>query len=110
MNESDIKHKEISKEQDLNTSSKKNETNGKLDEMEEDEDDFDNNTNDIFTYAATSSNKNEAKILQKILLKLKSRFKSRVVLQETVNSLSNLNTKTNIFFWLNLQLFCFFST
>lgn len=44
--------------------------------------------NDIFTYAAKNLNKNEAKIMQKILIKLKLRFKSRVLLQEAINSLS----------------------
>lgn len=70
INESDVKHKEVI---------------SKVDEMDEDE--IDEIDGDIFTYAATNSNKNEAKILPKVLHNLKSRFKSRLTLQETINSL-----------------------
>jgi hypothetical protein len=68
INESDIKHKEVI---------------SKVDEMDEDEID-----GDIFSYATTNSNRNEAKILHKVLHNLKSRFKARLTLQETINSLS----------------------
>jgi hypothetical protein len=53
-----------------------------------DEDEIDEIDGDIFTYAATNSNRNEAKILHKVLHNLKSRFKSRLTLQEAINSLS----------------------
>lgn len=101
INESDIKHKErLTKDDSKEKINEFNNGSGdgmsdeaiggiKLEDMEEEEiDEIDNNSGDIFTYAATSSNKNEAKILQKVLHNLKSRFKSRVILQETINSLS----------------------
>jgi hypothetical protein len=80
MNESDVKHKELI---------------SKVDELDEDE--INEIVGDIFTYAATNSNRNEAKILHKVLHNIKSRFKSRLTLQETINSLS-MHFKGSIYY------------
>ena len=43
------------------------------------------------------SEKNDSKLFEQIIVKLKSRFKSRIILQETINSLSMMSYLKVIF-------------
>jgi hypothetical protein len=69
------------------TISKKDEQNKSSDEMKDDVEMTDNNNeNDS---SDQTNDRNDSKLFEQIMNKLKFRFKSRVILQETLNSLSN---------------------
>jgi len=72
---------------DLDSDSPKS-SDEKIDEQEESNETNENESESI-AGEANLGVKNEAKFLEQIISRLKSRFKARYILQDTINSLSN---------------------
>lgn len=77
-------NEEAQAEDKMNTSGKSN------DKMEQDGDESETDSGDDATSEA--SKKNDARLLEQVFSRLKSRFKARITLQETLNTLSNQNS------------------
>lgn len=91
-NKSESKHdSEIRIAQDFDETSqdaeeKMSKSNDKMDQDGNESDSSDETTPE-------TTNKNDARLLEQVISKLKSRFKARIILQETLITLSNYNNK-----------------